>query len=183
MWKIKEYDRKRNRRLLLVAPTDLEVRHLARACREENIETDIITPDAFPDSLGMLQNHDCIVLANVGAVLMIGFGLVLVVLVALVIIIGLSIRITRPLRHMSTSMDRVAGGVADTAVDVALSGTGIRSATLVRMYVPFGSGGANSMGASGRAVTGRACTIANCPSARVHSMSIGIPYSSSISTP
>jgi uncharacterized membrane protein len=54
-------------RILLVAPTELEVSHLAQACLEDNLEADIIIPQEFPESLGMLQNHDCVVLANVGA--------------------------------------------------------------------------------------------------------------------
>ena len=54
-------------RVLFVAPSQLEVRYLAEACRKENIEADVIAPDAFPDSLGGLQNYDCVVLANVGA--------------------------------------------------------------------------------------------------------------------
>lgn len=54
-------------RVLIVAPSQLEVQHLAEACRKENIEVDVIAPDAFPDSLGGLQNYDCVVLANVGA--------------------------------------------------------------------------------------------------------------------
>lgn len=47
-----------------------------------------------------------------------GIGLVIVYLVALVIIIGLSIRITRPLRHMSASMDRIASGEIEHRVEV-----------------------------------------------------------------
>lgn len=54
-------------RILLVAPTELEVGALARACREENIEVDMMIPEDLPNSLGMLQNHDCVVLANVAA--------------------------------------------------------------------------------------------------------------------
>lgn len=47
-----------------------------------------------------------------------GLGLVIVYLVALVIIIGLSIRITRPLRHMSASMDHIASGEIEHRVAV-----------------------------------------------------------------
>ena len=54
-------------RLLFVAPTELEVSHVAQACRADNLETDIIIPEEFPESLGMLQNHDCVILANVEA--------------------------------------------------------------------------------------------------------------------
>lgn len=54
-------------RILMVAPNEREVASLARACREDGLEVDIVAPDDFPDSLGGLQNHDCIVLANVPA--------------------------------------------------------------------------------------------------------------------
>ncbi len=54
-------------RVMLVAPTEIEVRHLAQACREDNLEATVVTPDHFPDSLGMLQNYDCILIANVPA--------------------------------------------------------------------------------------------------------------------
>lgn len=54
-------------RVLMAAPSELEVRYLAEACRKEGIETDIISIGDLPDSLVSLQNHDCIVLANVPA--------------------------------------------------------------------------------------------------------------------
>ena len=54
-------------RILMVAPGESEVRPLAAACRADGLEVDIVTPAELPDSLGGLQNHDCIVLANVPA--------------------------------------------------------------------------------------------------------------------
>jgi uncharacterized membrane protein/Mg-chelatase subunit ChlD len=54
-------------RILIVAPTDQEVAPLMQACREEDIDADLIGPNDLPDSLAMLQNYDCIVLANVAA--------------------------------------------------------------------------------------------------------------------
>lgn len=54
-------------RILLVAPTSTEVAHLAAACRADNLETDVIAPEDLPASLGMIQNHDCVILANVSA--------------------------------------------------------------------------------------------------------------------
>jgi uncharacterized membrane protein len=54
-------------RVLLVAPSDIEARYLAQACLRDNLEADIIGPESLPDSLGQLQNYDCIVLANVSA--------------------------------------------------------------------------------------------------------------------
>ena len=54
-------------RTLFVAPGMLEVEALARACREDNLAADVITPSQLPDSAGQLQNYDCVVLANVAA--------------------------------------------------------------------------------------------------------------------
>jgi len=54
-------------RILFVAPSLAEVSDLARVCREDNLEADVIMPEDFPESLGMLQNHDCVILANVPA--------------------------------------------------------------------------------------------------------------------
>lgn len=52
-------------RVLLVSPTRIEVDPLALALRADNIEADLLAPQELPESLGLLQNHDCIVLANV----------------------------------------------------------------------------------------------------------------------
>lgn len=54
-------------RILLVASAHREAQHLADACREDDLEVDVMTPRELPDSLGHLQNYDCIVLANVAA--------------------------------------------------------------------------------------------------------------------
>lgn len=54
-------------RTLFVSPTELEVRYVVKACREDGLEADIISPQDFPDSLGQLQNYDCVILANVPA--------------------------------------------------------------------------------------------------------------------
>lgn len=54
-------------RVLFVAPTQLEVEHLMRACRAEKLEAEFKVPAELSAVLGELQNYDAIVLANVHA--------------------------------------------------------------------------------------------------------------------
>ncbi len=53
-------------RLLFLAPTQLEVDYLMQAC-QEHLEADLMLPSELPVNLGMLQNYDCIILANTSA--------------------------------------------------------------------------------------------------------------------